>query len=267
MASWVTLASLLGPSAQAETPASVDLALVLAVDVSASMDPEEFALQRAGYVQALTHADFVRAAGTGLHGRIALTYVEWSGAGRQIVVVPWRVIGDDATAHAFAVELAARPIARERGTSISAALAFSAGLFATGGFRADRQVIDISGDGPNNYGPAVTAVRDTLVARGIVINGLPILVRPSPLFPEMDRYYAACVIGGPGAFVMPVTTAEGFAEAIRRKLVREVASRPPRQRIESAAVLPAAAVPPVDCLIGETMRRIYADPYYPGLEN
>ena len=122
--------------------------------------------------------------------------------------------------------------------------------------------VDISRDGPNNYGPPVTAARDAIVRQGIVINGLPILTIPSPIFTAMDLYYSDCVIGGPGAFVLPVTSVDGFAPAVRRKLIQEGAARP-----AAPAIIPVAARAPVDCLVGEEARKLYADPYLPGLDN
>ena len=121
----------------------------------------------------------------------------------QLCLVPWRLIDGSDAANAFAEALAAKPPVIDRGTSISAALVFGTAQFAANPFDGERRVIDISGDGPNNYGPAVTMARDDAVGEGVVINGLPILIRPSPLFPEMDRYYADCVIGGVGSFVQP----------------------------------------------------------------
>lgn len=238
----------------------VDLELVIAVDVSGSMDREEFELQRQGYVEAIRHPEFISAVRSGAHRRIALTYVEWSGADRQTAIVPWQLIDGAEAANAFADALAAHPLVIDRGTSISAALVFATALFDLNDFDSERRVIDISGDGPNNYGPAVTVARDHAVAAGVVVNGLPVLIRPSPLFPAMDRYYADCVIGGPGAFVLPVRATEEFALAIRRKLVIEVAFRPAEGR-----VMKAAARQPADCMIGERLRSKYADPYLPGL--
>ena len=239
---------------------AVDLELVIAVDVSGSMDAEEFALQRDGYVAAIRHPEFVGAIRSGAYRRIALTYIEWSGADRQSIVVPWRLIDGSDAANAFAEALAAKPPVIDRGTSISAALVFGTAQFAANPFDGERRVIDISGDGPNNYGPAVTMARDDAVGEGVVINGLPILIRPSPLFPEMDRYYADCVIGGVGSFVLPIKAKSEFATAIRRKLVIEVAARPSEARI-----LQAAGHASVDCTIGERMRAKYADPFLPGL--
>ena len=139
---------------------------------------------------------------------------------------------------------------------------FGTHLFDANSFDGVRRVIDVSGDGPNNYGPVVTAARDYAVGQGVVINGLPILIRPSPLYPAMDRYYRDCVVGGVGSFVMPITSEEGFAEAIRQKLVIDVAGRPAGMQ---AAVVRVSAEEPADCMIGERMRTKYADPYLPGL--
>lgn len=234
--------------------------LVLAVDVSASMDREEFLVQRRGYVEAIRHPDFVRAILSGDLRRIALTYVEWSGPGWQKVVVPWRLVKGGDSANAFADALATEPLVVARGTSISAAIEFGAALLESNGYDGSRRVIDVSGDGPNNYGAPVAEARDAAVAQDIVINGLPILIRPSPIVPDIVRYYFDCVVGGPGSFVLPLRRAEEFSLAIRRKLILEVAADPP------ARIVPAALEEPTDCLIGERMREIYADPYYPGLD-
>ncbi len=240
---------------------TVDLELVIAVDVSASMDRDEFVLQREGYREAIRHPDFVRAVLSGDYRRIAVTYVEWSGLNWQKVIVPWRLIDGAESAEAFSEALSQQPLVLARGTSISAAVTFSAALFEANAFAGRRQTIDISGDGPNNYGQPVTVARDEAVAEGIVINGLPILIAPSPIVPDVARYYAECVIGGPGAFMLPVTKAEEFSVAIRRKLVLEVAGRFP-----PASVVPIAAEEPVDCRAGEKLRERFADPYYPGLD-
>ena len=225
------------------------------------MDKEEFALQREGYVAAIRHPEFVGAILSGEHQRIALTYVEWSGTDRQTVIVPWRVIDGDEAANSFADVLVAQPVVIDRGTSISAALIFGTALFAANDYDTDRRVIDVSGDGPNNYGPTVTAARDYAVGQGVVINGLPILIRPSPLYPAMDRYYTDCVIGGIGSFVLPIVAKEEFAQAIRQKLVIEVAAQPG----DAAELVHVTGHEPADCLIGERMRTKYADPYLPGL--
>src|SRR3712207_3338759 len=158
-------------------PTEVDLALVLAVDVSTSMDPDEQDLQRQGYVEAFRSPTVHQAIRTGMLGRIAVTYVEWGGARRlrfQNVVVPWTVLETPKDSIAFADRLARAPIHRVAGTSISEAIEFSLALVATGHFLAGREVIDISGDGSNNQGGLVTEARDRAVARGVTINGLPI---------------------------------------------------------------------------------------------
>ena len=239
----------------------VDVELVLAVDISRSMDSEEFALQRAGYVAALRHPDFVNAVRAGLHGRIALTYFEWAGTVREETQVPWRVIDSAETADAFAGMLEDRPVRSFRGTSISGALTYGAELFDGNAFDGYRKVIDVSGDGPNNIGLPVVAARDAAVMNGITVNGLPILIRPSFTVRDLDRYYAECVTGGPGSFVLPIRQASEFATAIRRKLILEVSGRPVKER-----VVPAQARRPMDCERGERERRLLSDPYYPQLD-
>ncbi len=238
----------------------VDVELVLAVDVSRSMDSGEFALQRAGYVEAIRHPDFINAVRAGLHGRIAVSYFEWAGNVRKESLVPWQVIDGRESAEAFAGALAARPFGGFQGTSISNAILFGNGLFDENSVDAVRRVIDISGDGPNNLGIPVQLARDQAVAAGVVINGLPILIRPSPSFRQLDRYYAECVIGGAGSFVLPIYTASEFTTAIRRKLILEVSGTSPEPK-----VVPAAEQP-VDCLTGERDRRLYSDPYFPELD-
>jgi hypothetical protein len=247
-----------GISARAQDRA-VDLELVIAVDVSGSMDSEEKLLQRSGYIDAFRHPEVVGAITSGEHRSVAVTYVEWAGPSSQRVIIPWRVIdGPDAAAD-FADRLAVAPSVRMRGTSISGALLFSAPMFDGNGFAAPRQVIDISGDGPNNMGVPVLPVRDSVVQEGIVINGLPITLKAlgfSGLQPgELDVYYEDCVIGGPGAFIVSVADPAQLGEAIRRKLVLEVAGPSPRP-------IPAAftaQAPRIDCLIGEKTRPSWLD--------
>ena len=232
-----TLFALVLPVRQAwaqEAATGVDLALVLAVDVSLSMDPEEQRLQREGYVAAFRSEAVQSAIRQGLIGRIAVTYVEWAGIGSQYVVVPWAVIGTAAQADGFADQLTRARPRRAIWTSISAALDFSVGLLRTTGVEATRRVIDVSGDGPNNQGREVSQARDDAVAAGIVINGLLLMISaPTGPYdiPDLDLYYRDCVIGGPGAFMVPVREVSEFATAIRTKIVREVADasthRPP----------------------------------------
>jgi len=239
------------PSAAATT--DVDVELVIAVDVSYSMDPDEQALQREGYIVGLTSPEFLNALQQGAHGRIAVTYFEWAGAADQRIVVPWRLIDGPAAAKAFTNAIAAAPYRRAYRTSISGALHFAQPLFETSGFRGLRRVIDVSGDGVNNQGDLVAIVRDTVLERGITINGLPILLkRPSPAtmdIEDLDIYYEDCVIGGPGAFVIPIRERDQFREATRTKLVQEIASREVAPR-----VIPVAAKKPrISCTIGEQM--------------
>ncbi|MGX1308505.1 hypothetical protein AB7M35_003263 [Amorphus suaedae] len=232
----------------------VDIELVLAVDVSWSMDHDEQLLQRQGYMGAFLHPDVIAAIGRGDWGRIAVTYVEWAGAGLQMVQVPWTVIDGPDTAQEFAAKLAAAPLARLRRTSISSALAFSGTLFDGNGYEGFRRVIDISGDGPNNMGGPVTDERDKLIEAGVTVNGLPIMIRRSSYDPffqinNLDVYYEDCVIGGYGSFMVVVKDADEFASAIRRKLIMEIAAARPR-------VVPAqmqTAAPRIDCLIGEKL--------------
>ena len=238
---------------------AVDLELVLAVDVSGSMDAQERLLQRDGYVQAFLHPDVIAAVTSGYSGRIAVSYVEWAGPSSQTLVMPWRLIDGKKTAETVSAELARAESPRIRGTSISGALAFSGSLFDDNGYTGGRQVIDISGDGPNNMGLPVVPVRDAVLARGITINGLPVTLRPSGSWglpaDLLDLYYEDCVIGGPGAFFVSVQAPEQLADAIRRKLVLEIAGREP----ELVPAQLAQAPPRIDCLIGEKTRPEWLD--------
>jgi hypothetical protein len=230
---------------------TVDTELVLAVDVSYSMDPDEQALQREGYVQALMSREFMEALKLGTNGRVAITYFEWANVGDQKVLLPWRLIDGPETADAVAAELAAAPYRRASRTSISGGLMFGQSLFASSGYQGLRKVIDVSGDGANNNGPPVTLVRDDVLAKGTTINGLPIMLKKPNLMTmdieDLDVYYEDCVIGGPGAFVIPIKEREKFTDAIRTKLVQEVAGLTP-----AALPVPAAATAPrISCTIGE----------------
>ena len=231
----------------------VDIELVLAVDISYSMDYDELKLQREGYVEAITSPEFLNALKQGMHGKIAVTLVEWAGAADQRIVVPWRLIDGPGTAQAVAAEMAAAPVRRAFRTSISGALIFSRGLFEGNGFTGIRRVIDVSGDGTNNQGALVAPTRDETIASGVVINGLPIMLKePQPGsidIKDLDIYYEDCVIGGAGAFVIPIREREKFKEAIRTKLVLEVAGREPEARVIPAS----AASPRISCTIGEQM--------------
>ncbi|MBX4975052.1 DUF1194 domain-containing protein [Rhizobium lentis] len=250
-----TLAVLMGLSgvvpAAGAGGTEVDVTLVLAVDTSRSMDFEEIGIQRQGYVDALKHNEFIDAVKGGLTGRIAISYFEWAGYVVPDSVIDWQVIETEADAIAFADKLDARPIATQRRTSISTAITQGVSMIIASPFQGRREVIDVSGDGPNNSGNPVTPVRDRAVEAGMVINGLALMLRPSDAPDGLDKYYADCVIGGPGAFVLPVYKIEDFAIAVRRKLVLEISglSLPPTvQEI-------AGAQPTTDCLIGEKQWR------------
>jgi hypothetical protein len=241
------------PGSKAAGSVEVDVELVMAVDISYSMDMDELALQREGYAQAIASQEFLNALKQGTHGKIAVTLVEWAGVNDQRVVVPWRLIEGAASAQAVSDEMARAPVRRAFRTSISGALMFSATLFENNGYHGIRRVIDVSGDGTNNQGPLVTQVRDDVIAKGIVINGLPIMLKePQPNsidIKDLDIYYEDCVIGGPGAFVVPIREREKFKEAIRTKLVLDIA------RYDGAArIMPvAASAPRISCTIGEQM--------------
>ncbi|MCZ4092041.1 MULTISPECIES: DUF1194 domain-containing protein [Sinorhizobium] len=249
------------PIQSAAMPADVDVELVLAVDMSGSMDMEEARVQRSGYLQALRHPDFINAVKGGLLGRIAIGYFEWAGLVNEQSVVTWQVIDDAGDAEAFAAKVEARPIGTRRGTSISNAILFGTSLIDSNAFSGARRVIDISGDGPNNTGPPVTPARDGAVGRGIIVNGLAILIRPSVSTGPLDQYYSECVIGGPGSFVLPVHEPEDFAIAIRQKLILEVSGLTPPPALHLAATAPGT-----DCLIGEKLRPGFLDRIYPELD-
>ena len=231
----------------------VDVELILAVDVSYSMDPEEQALQREGYVQALRSKEFLTALREGAHGKIAVMYFEWAGQFDQKILMPWRLIDGPEAADAVADELARAPYRRASRTSISGGLSFAKPLFDTSGYRGLRRVIDVSGDGANNAGAPVVPTRDGVTAAGITINGLPIMIRRSRGsmmdIDNLDVYYEDCVIGGPGAFVVPIHERSQFVEATRTKLILEIAGRQPEARVVPAA----AREPRVNCLIGEKL--------------
>ena len=217
------------------------------------MDIEELTIQREGYAQAIVSKEFLQALKTGPNGRIAITYFEWAASTDQKIIIPWRVIDGPESAGAVAVEIMKTPVRRASRTSISGAINFAMPLFAQNRYRGLRRVIDISGDGPNNNGMPVTLARDAALEKGIVINGLPVMVK-EPSYTTMDienldAYYEDCVIGGPGSFVVPIQDRDRFREAIRTKLVMEVAGRTPPRRVVPAA----GREPRVSCTIGEKL--------------
>ncbi|WP_207539745.1 DUF1194 domain-containing protein [Sabulicella rubraurantiaca] len=218
-------AAVLPFAARANDP--VDVALVLAVDVSRSIDEDEARLQREGYRAAVSDPRVVEAIGRGMIGAIGLAYVEWAGFEYQRLVLPWTRIADAHDADAWSQALAEAPRASLSWTSISGAIDFSRRVLEEAPFEATRRVIDVSGDGVNNSGRPSSMARDEAVAQGITINGLPI-VNDRPSFGRMppiplDQYYAENVIGGPGAFMIVAEDFESFGTAVRRKLIREIA--------------------------------------------
>lgn len=240
----------------------VDLQLFLAVDVSRSMTERELEIQRRGYVEALTSPEVIKAVQRGYLGRIALTYVEWASAGAQRIIVDWTLIDSAADLRNFADQLTVRLEDGLKRTSISSVIDYAARDIERNGFTSLRKVIDISGDGPNNAGVPVHQARDDAVAKGIVINGLPLMTKEGQdlkwHLPNLDRYYEACVIGGPGSFVVPVTDWAQFPAAVRRKLVQEMSDTDPQ-------ITPAAfhieRISPTDCNIGEHILREMRDFY------
>ena len=223
--------SWLPASAQAE---AVDVALVLAADVSRSVDDDEFKLQRQGYAAAVTNPRVLQSIAAGQHGAVAICFIEWSGPDEQQVVAEWTVVRDGETAAGFAATLMNAPRSFVGRTSVSAALDFSRAYFGKSRVVSDRRVIDVSGDGTNNSGRPVLDARDETVAAGITINGLAIInEHPNPGYfahtqpPEgLPEYYRKNVIGGPGAFLQVVQDFSSFGEAITNKLVNEIAAAP-----------------------------------------
>jgi len=269
----VALAALSAAPIPAATaaPVAVDLELVLAADVSQSIDEEEALLQRQGVAQAFRSPEVIRAITSGFLRRIAVAYVDYSSRDFNKLVIDWRVIGDQASAEAFAAELDKAPLTFGRRTSISDGVEFAAGLIEGNDIEGTRRVIDVAGDGPNNYGRLVDDVRDATIARRITINGLPIMNKRDAwnsryYLPDLDLYYRGCVIGGPGAFLIVANSFADFARAIRRKLILEIAGLAPRpDDAPRAVVVRAAAGPalrpspggyvyPKGCDVGERMR-------------
>jgi len=229
------LAALGTPAPAQDTAAGVDLALVLAVDASGSVNQTRFELQRDGYAAAFRHPRVKAAIRSGAKSAIAVTMVQWTGPALQVIAVKWTRIADDAAADAFAAAIERAPRALfGGGTSISGAIDTGMALLFDSPFQTGRRVIDISGDGSNNRGRPVAAARDEAVAAGVGINGLPILA----LEPDLDRYYQESVIGGPGAFVIAAKSYDAFADAILKKLITEIAGEPPvrlaRERTDPA---------------------------------
>jgi len=221
----------------------VDLLLVLAADVSRSVDSGKFQLQRDGYAAAISDPRVLEAIGSGRNGRIGVSFVEWSGSGSQRVLIDWTRIGDAEEAKGFGDHLLEAPRSFADRTSISGAIDFSMGQLAKAPFESERRTIDISGDGTNNAGRDVTLARDEALAQGVTINGLvifsetPLVWNPDHTNPQggLDNYYRSHVVGGTGAFVIVAENFASFGQAIIKKLIAEIAqSRPGKARQASA---------------------------------
>ena len=217
----------------------VDLELALGIDISGSVDEVEAHLQRDGYVRALTDPAVIGAIRSGPLQRIAVSYFEWGGEETQVVVVGWTLVDGASSARNLAAAIRAAPYSRGRYTSISSAIDFILPTFGANAFEGTRRVIDLSGDGPNNAGRYVNDARDEAIRGGVTINGLPIMnQRPNRFgmpMPDLDLYYRDCVIGGPGAFIVVAHDFRSFANAIRRKLVLEIARAGPLLRARPVA--------------------------------
>ena len=244
------------------TPA-VDVELVIAADVSYSMNKDDLALRREGYAQAIASSELIETLKAGPIGKLAITYVEWSSPNHQKVVVPWRVIDGPESAAAVAAEIIQAPADRQGRTSITGAINFAVSLFESDPARGSRRVIDISGDGPNNSGGPILAARDAALGKGITVNGLPITFKGGASSPAGDRidnldtYYEDCLAGGSASFVLTVSDRERLKEAIQTMLVSEVAGRIP-ERANSPSTGPEKRV---SCLIGEELfGRIWNQP-------
>jgi hypothetical protein len=240
---------------QASGATQVDVELVLAVDVSYSMDLDELAIQREGYAQAIISAEFLQALKSGPHGRIAVTYFEWAAAHDQKIIVPWRIVDGPETADAVAAEISKTPLRRASRTSVSGAINFGMQVLSESPYKGLRRVIDISGDGPNNNGEPVLNARDAALAQGVIINGLPIMMKLASYaamdIEDLDIYFEDCVIGGPGAFVIAIKERAKFKEAIRTKLILEVAWL----QGEGSVVPAQRRQPRIPCTIGEQLWR------------
>jgi hypothetical protein len=228
--------------AAAAAAEQVDLLLVLAADVSRSVDNAKFQLQREGYAAAISDPRVLDAIRSGRNGRVGLTFVEWSGAGSQRVLIDWTTIGDAETARGFGDRLLEAPRSFADRTSISGAIEFAMGQLARAPYESARRTIDVSGDGTNNAGRDVTLARDEAVAQGVTINGLvilsetPLAWNPDHTNPPggLQNYYRNNVIGGPGAFVLVAENFNSFGQAIVKKMIAEVAQAGARPSLHAS---------------------------------
>ena len=234
------LVVILSPLLEAPAAAQqkVDLELILMVDGSGSVDDDEYLLQRLGYARALRNPRVISAIRNGPLGRIAIAYVEWSGPDLKVPIVPWTVLSDKASIEAVAKRLEKEPrVLYGGGTAIGDAILYGARSLAANAFEGKRRVIDLSGDGPDRDGLPAIFGRDQAVARGLTVNGLPILGE----FPGLDVFFLDNVIGGPGAFSIPARTFKDFNSAVLTKLIREIAGRTGAGPVQRAAGGPPAA--------------------------
>jgi hypothetical protein len=262
---------LAAPVLPAQAKTAVDLELVMATDVSWSIDAAEAQLQRQGIADAFRDKAITRAIRSGILRKIAVTYMDYSSSDFNKIVIDWRIISDQASAEKFADDLLGAPLSSGRSTSISDAVEMAAGMIEGNDIEGTRRVIDVSGDGPNNWGNMVDDVRDAVIRQRITINGLPIM-NPADAFnsryylADLDLYYRGCVIGGPGAFTIVANSFKDYARAVRRRLVLEIAGAVPAETdAPRALILKAATNPhlrpspagytyPKGCDIGERMR-------------
>ena len=236
------------PAAAAPVPMeAVDVELVIATDVSPSIDPQEAQLQREGIAEAFLNPQVVSAIQSGSLGKIGIAYIDFSSREFNKIVINWRVIKDRASAAAFADTLRKAPRTFGRHTSISDALELGQFLLETNNLEGTKRVIDVSGDGPNNWGRDVTQVRDALVKKRIVINGLPIINDHGGFgtIADLDKYFINCVIGGPAAFIVVAKGFQDFSRAIRNKLILEISSDTPPQANPLLLKVAAAPLPPM----------------------
>jgi Protein of unknown function (DUF1194) len=237
-----------GHPARADGPdTAVDAAVVMAADVSRSINDDEFSLQQKGYADAITSPQLLDAIKTGTHGAIALCFVEWAGADEQKVVVEWAVIRNAADAQRFADALLASQRTFVGRTAIGSAIDFAWGLNAETAFHADRHIIDVSGDGTSNQGRSVEEARDEAVKAGAIINGLSIFNQRAAAMNNylalhtnppggLANYYKDHVIGGPGSFVLPIDNFGSFGDAMVHKLLQEISAGPPSPVSERRAL-------------------------------
>ena len=268
----IALAALMLVAAPASAKEYVDLELVIATDVSRSIDSDEARLQRQGIAEAFRSTEVIDAIQSGVLQRIAVAYIDYSSRDWNKLLIDWQIVRDRDSAYAFADTLLKAPLTFGRRTSISDALEHAREIIDANDIEGTRRVIDVSGDGPNNFGRLVDTVRDETIAKRITINGLPIMTDRSNVFsrynlPDLDNYYRGCVIGGPGAFLVVARDFKDFARAIRKKLVLEIAGlAPPR----ATGFIRAKIAPPLNvrpspngytyakgCDIGERMRDGY----------